>query len=432
MSGTVTINEKPDVTSYGTVNPSTCTPGNDGTITLNGLDPNTTYSVTFNYQGNPVSAADYTTDGSGTLTITNLSAGIYDGIIATLSSTGCASDAVPGPHSEITLYSPPTPTPYDVTGGTNCGVSDVGLDGSDTGILYQLMNGLIPVGSPYVGDGNPVDFGNQYVSGTYTVIATNSITNCTSNMNGSSVVNPLPAPTITSTSSNLLCAVSTGNVYTTEPGMTNYIWTTSAGGTITAGAGTNSVTVTWNLSGNQTIKVNYTNTFGCTAITPAVYNVTVNAPANIDFPPVDANIAQGNNTSLSVSTTGTGLTYQWQVSSDGGSTFNNITSAGSNPAYSGFNSATLILTYVVIGNNGHKYQCVVTRSSPCSTTPIVSSSATLNVHTPGKLRDYGLVVQLLALLQTLQTGMLETTGMTAWYHYRLPMLLFLTLLLISR
>ena len=72
---------------------------------------------------------------------------------------------------------------------------------------------------------------------------------------------------------------STGNVYTTQAGNTNYIWLVSAGGTITAGGTTNStsVTVTWTTVGPQTVSVNYTNSNGCTAAAPTVYNVTVNA-----------------------------------------------------------------------------------------------------------------------------------------------------------
>ena len=70
--------------------------------------------------------------------------------------------------------------------------------------------------------------------------------------------NALPAPTLAGPIS--VCAGSTGNVYTTQAGMTNYIWAVSAGGTITAGGTSNStVTVTWNTAGAQTVSVNYTN-----------------------------------------------------------------------------------------------------------------------------------------------------------------------------
>jgi len=68
----------------------------------------------------------------------------------------------------------------------------------------------------------------------------------------------------------------TGVTYTTETGMTGYTWTISAGGTITAGAGTKTITVTWNTAGIQNVSVNYANNNNCTASTPTSYNVSVN------------------------------------------------------------------------------------------------------------------------------------------------------------
>ena len=88
-------------------------------------------------------------------------------------------------------------------------------------------------------------------------------------------VNALPVPTITGTTP--VCATTTDVVYRTETGMSNYVWTISAGGTITAGGTTDKVTVTWNTAGNQTISVNYENANGCSAGTPTSKTVTVNA-----------------------------------------------------------------------------------------------------------------------------------------------------------
>ncbi len=69
-----------------------------------------------------------------------------------------------------------------------------------------------------------------------------------------------------------------GNVYTTQSGMSNYIWTVSAGGSITSGGTTssNTVTVTWISAGAKTVSVNYNSIYGCPGLAPAVYNVTVN------------------------------------------------------------------------------------------------------------------------------------------------------------
>ena len=87
-------------------------------------------------------------------------------------------------------------------------------------------------------------------------------------------INPVPVPGLVGP--NLVCIGSTGNVYSTEAGKTNYVWSV-IGGFITAGGlGTdNTATVTWNVSGPQTIRVNYQGPGGCTAASPTVFNVTV-------------------------------------------------------------------------------------------------------------------------------------------------------------
>ena len=89
-------------------------------------------------------------------------------------------------------------------------------------------------------------------------------------------VNSLPVPTIMGPAT--VGVNSVGNIYTTEPGMTGYTWTVSAGGTITAGDLTNAITVSWTIAGVETVTVNYFNLNNCTAVTPAVYNVTVAPP----------------------------------------------------------------------------------------------------------------------------------------------------------
>ncbi len=117
-----------------------------------------------------------------------------------------------------------------------------------------------------------VDFGTT--SGNVTVTGSNS---CGSG-NSSSLavtVNPLPVPTITGTSS--LCINSGNYSYSTETGMTGYVWNVSSGGSITSGQGTSTVQVYWSSAGAQTVSVNYTNANGCQAASPTLFNVTVNA-----------------------------------------------------------------------------------------------------------------------------------------------------------
>ena len=138
-------------------------------------------------------------------------------------------------------------------------------------------------------------------------------------------VNSLPLPSLTGPSS--MCAGTSGNTYTTEPGMTNYVWTVTPGGTITAGGSStsNTITVTWNTGGAQHVSVNYNNSIGCHAISPTTFNVTVNA---LPVPAISGSsgLCPGNTGTY---TTASGKTnYTWTASAGatitaGGGTANN-------------------------------------------------------------------------------------------------------------
>ncbi len=113
-----------------------------------------------------------------------------------------------------------------------------------------------------------------------------------------------------------VCAGSSGNVYSTQSGETNYTWIVSSGGTITAGgtSSSNTVTVAWNNSGARTVSVNFTTTGGYTAPSPTVYNVNV-IPQPVPTISGAATVTVGTTNSY---TTETGmLNYIWTVSPDG-------------------------------------------------------------------------------------------------------------------
>ncbi len=79
------------------------------------------------------------------------------------------------------------PTAYNVSGGGSIcqgSTSGVSLSGSNNGITYQLMNGTTPVNAPVAGNGGPLTFGAITDGGAYMVTATNTLTGCTSFMNG--------------------------------------------------------------------------------------------------------------------------------------------------------------------------------------------------------------------------------------------------------
>jgi hypothetical protein len=118
--------------------------------------------------------------------------------------------------------------------------------------------------------------GTPSVSGTfnYTITLTGGCGNITKT--GTITVNPRPVPTISGPTP--VCANSAGNIYITQAGMIGYNWIVSSGGTVTAGGSTtsNSITITWNTIGLETVSVSYIDTNGCKAVNPSVFNVTVN------------------------------------------------------------------------------------------------------------------------------------------------------------
>ena len=124
---------------------------------------------------------------------------------------------------------------------------------------------------------------NTYASGALSVITEFqrlARVNCMSDWSGAAtsniltvVVIPIPVPTITG--QNSLCVNSGYYNYTTESGMTNYVWNISSGGIINFGLGTNQIQVSWIGTGAQTVSVTYSNG-SCNAAAPTILNVTVN------------------------------------------------------------------------------------------------------------------------------------------------------------
>jgi len=123
----------------------------------------------------------------------------------------------------------------------------------------------------------------------------------------------VPVPIISGDQS--VCSETTDVIYTTQENYENYVWNVSSGGTITAGAGTNSVSLLWNGSNNQTVSVSYTNSLGCQPISPTVFNVFIE-PKPTDSGPVigdNAICAGSNNISYDVSPILSATSYLWTL-----------------------------------------------------------------------------------------------------------------------
>lgn len=190
MFGSVSVSTNPlpivfSVTGGG----GYCAGGTGVVVGLSGSTVGTTYQL---YNGLTLVGA---AGGTGTAITFGLQTGpgSYN-VVATTTLTGCVGSM----SGSVTVTVNPLPTVYTVTGGGNYCAGGTGiaieLNGSTSGVDYQLYNGSTAVGSPVPGTGSVISFGLQTAAGSYTVVAVNATTGCTRNMSGSAViiVNPLP------------------------------------------------------------------------------------------------------------------------------------------------------------------------------------------------------------------------------------------------
>jgi len=223
-----------------------------GTITAGGTATDNTATVKWNTVGAQTISVNYSNASSCTAVIPTVYAvTVYDLPVPTI--TG------------------PTPVCVNTTG--NVYVTETGM----TAYTWTVSaGGTITAGGGTSNSSVTVTWntaGPQTVTVNYTNGAGYTAATPTSKV---ITVNSLPVPTIAG--SSLVCIGTAGSVYSTETGMTAYSWAVSSGGTITSGgtASDNTVTITWNTAGPQTVSVNYSNATGCTATSQTVKAVTVN------------------------------------------------------------------------------------------------------------------------------------------------------------
>ncbi|MFN4892397.1 MAG: PKD-like domain-containing protein [Bacteroidota bacterium] len=181
-STTITVNALPVANivlaeTSGTTN-------NDGTICA-GASASLTASGGSSYSwSNGSTTAAITVTPSTTTTYT----------VTVTNANGCISTA------STTIIVNALPTTYNVTGGgayCSGGVGSlIGLSGSDSGVSYELYFGGSATGNIVTGTGSAISFGTITTAGTYTVVASNATTGCSTNMSGTASVSINQLPTI--------------------------------------------------------------------------------------------------------------------------------------------------------------------------------------------------------------------------------------------
>ncbi|MFM2338020.1 MAG: hypothetical protein RL115_1213 [Bacteroidota bacterium] len=210
----------------------------------------------------------------------------------------------------------------------------------------------------------------------YRCIVTGQCGNTTSNA-ATLTVNTAPTVTTNPTSASI-CSSNTISFTAAGGGSPapGFQWQVNTGSGFSNISGANSATYTTpattiGMSGYQYQCV-LSNT--CGTVTTAAATLTVSSSVTITNNPLAQTICEGTNTSFSVSAGGSGLTYQWQLSTDG-TNYNNVPATA---PYSGVTASTLTITGAAPSLNGNRYRCIVS-SGPC--TPGISTGALLTVNT---------------------------------------------------
>lgn len=242
-------------------------------------------------------------------------------------------------------------------------------ESSDNGITYSNINGATAATLTITGVTQSMN--NRL----YRVLISN---NCPSTATSNATLLTVQTPAAISAQPESSGACEGSNVtfgVTATGNPVAYQWQVSTNGgsvfTNIGGATGNTYTlsnVNSSLNGNQYQVV----LSGCapTPLTSSPATLTVSNQTSISLQPATTLACSGNTATFVINAIGGGLSYQWQVSTDGGITYNNIPAA---------TAATLTLNNVSTLQNGYQYRVII--SSTCSG-DVTSQPATLQVSDP--------------------------------------------------
>lgn len=256
------------------------------------------------------------------------------------------------------------------TAATGTSVSYQWQVSTDGGITFTNIPGAIndtyTIASPTVAQ-------SGYI---YKVIVTNTCGNVSSNsvtltVNASNSITTQPASvSICSGTSTTFAAMGNGTNI-------NYQWqvsTTGCAGSFVNISGANAATYTVNgvttAMNGYAYRVVVGGSCGANVISNCAV-LTVFTTAIINAQPMEQSACAGNPATFSVSALGTGLAYQWQVSTNGGTTFVNIPGA---------TAAAYTIPVTQSTQNGNRYRVLVT--STCSPSGTMSSVVMLTISNP--------------------------------------------------
>ena len=214
----------------------------------------------------------------------------------------------------------------------------------------------------------------------YECVVSNGVSPAVTSGTATLTVNAAPAIT-TPPSDQTVTAPATASFTVAASGTATltYQWKYSTnGGTsyqdVSTGSGGTSATYTTGATSSTDSGTLYecvvSNGYG--SVTSSAATLTVNVAPSITTPPSDQTVTAPATAGFTVAASGTGtLTYQWKYSTNGGTSYQNVTTG------SGGSTTTYTTGATSIADNGTLYECVVSNGvSPAAT----SSVATLTVN----------------------------------------------------
>ena len=351
----------------------------------------------------------YFTNVTGTTALSTPTAVAASGTYYIKATNGSCSWIKP-----VTVTINPQPTP-SITGSNSICANSTGNVYSVTNVTGNTYAWTVTGGTVTAGAGTnsiTVTWGAAG-TGTIQVLETITATGCTQTNSLSVTINPLPTPSITG--STAVCTTNQGYVYSVPSVAGNtYAWTVT-GGTITAGAGTNSITVTWGAAGAGTVAVTQTITAtGCATTVSSNINIqTLPTATSAVVEPITC-ASENGQINLTLGGAAGPYTYAWTGTGNGltATTQNQaaVSTGFYNVTVTAANGCTTSLTSIVVSGPGGCFICP-TIGSIAATNTIICQNTNNTISVSG-LADLGITygIQFKYSMTPLANPYLSTAG----------------------
>jgi subtilisin-like proprotein convertase family protein len=386
IDGDVRSTTTPDIgadefnaSSFVVTNPAAVCAPNTVNITAAAVTAGTTSGTTFTYW----------TNAAGTITLTNPAAVATSGTYYIKATFGTADNYWIKP---VVVVVNPLPTPSIAGAAVLCEAS-TGNVYSVANVAGNTYNWTVTGGTITAGQGTNSITVTWGAAGTATVTVTETITatGCVQTATRSITLNPNPTPVITGLAA--VCTTNEGYVYSVPSVAGNtYAWSVG-GGTITAGAGTNAITVTWGAVGAGSATVTQTVTAtGCATTVSRATNIQTlpTATATVVEPVTCA--SEDGQINLTLGGAAGPYTFAWTGTGNGlSATTQNqpVVSTGFyNVTVTAANGCTVSVPNIVVSGPGGCFICPTIGTITSTATIICQDGA--NTITAGGLADLGI------------------------------------------